>query len=103
MFSFLKRQSVVPPPAPEPKADDIKRQAADARYFAEELLKEHVRNQSLNKLSKESVRNAMRLAHALHVACEAYERELRAEALRTSLETEQFHPEERLEEIPADA
>ncbi len=86
MFRIFKGKPA-PQPAPEPR-DEIKLQAEDVRYLAETLIQAHVRNQSLNKINKEAVRNAMMLAHALRVAGESYERELRAEALKANMKTE---------------
>ena len=79
--------------------DQIKRRVSDARYFAEELLKAHVGTAGLNKIAKECVRNAMMLAHALSMAVENYERELRAEAARQAMAETAFTPSPELEEV----
>ena len=96
MFNPFKRPGVVPP-AGEP-ADPIKERVEDARYFAEQLVREHVRSAGLQKISKEVVRNALTYAHAMRLGVAAYERELRREALEASMAETAFTPAPELEE-----
>jgi hypothetical protein len=98
MFNPFKRQIVR-----RGSDDPIKGRVGDARFFAEELLKAHVGTAGLHKLSKQCVRNAMMLAHALSLAVESYEAELRREALDKSLADTAFTPAPDLEEEPCDA
>jgi len=96
MFNIFKRRErrYESPCAVSTNADPIPQQLDDVRYFAEKLLEQHVGCAGLNKISKECVRNAMMLAHAMRLAMASYERELRAEAAKKAMAETAFTPEE---------
>jgi hypothetical protein len=95
MFNPFRRPDSVCVASNERAEDPIKQRVEDARYLAEQLVREHVRCNGLHKIDKAVVRNAMTYAHAMSLAAESYERELRAEAFKKAAAETAFTPEER--------